>query len=241
MLIRPYSDSSLFDYNNPCEPTAANFPCCKFLLRCDETSGNSLTDKISGRAFAVSGGSMSFVTNGIQVASGVGLTAAVLQNSIAVGANSALLLAIGNIAPVASGVHVDSATTTLLSVNTSGGSAASDGTNTAAAGNATASSIVATAIKYVSGATAQGQKLECTASTYTATAAVNSTPGNLVSIPTIDRFGITTIAASSTYYMVALFVFANGIPVDTKSAIAWMLGATQRGIKGVYPGWKGVT
>jgi len=62
MLIRPYSDSSLFAANNPCDATTANFPAVKHFWKCAETSGTTLTDVMRG--LVLSGAdTMTFGTN----------------------------------------------------------------------------------------------------------------------------------------------------------------------------------
>lgn len=234
MIITPYP---ALNSHAELAQTAANFPACKFFLPCDETSGTTLKERISGASLSVPSG-LAFVSNGITFTVDTPIT---LPANIAVGTKSALLLAVGNFGGFGTVGFATAANADRLIVSALNGNSVQDGTNTASGGNCTTGAIVGTATKAVPGASNQAQKIESTLTTYTETAAVSATPGAITSIPTLEKLRFGSIASQvQTLYAAYLFVFANGIPADIKGAITWMTANAQAGNKAIYPGWRGL-
>lgn len=242
MIITPYSSSSERATGGKWAPTADNFPCCKLYFPCDETSGTTLTDAINGSTVTTSAavtGSAGLLT----IASGGGVAQTDLGIEIAVGAKSALLMAVLNSAALANLILSDSsgASGNLMALDTTSSNRVSDGTNTANGGNMTAGSMRASCILFTPGTTGEGQKIECTSTTYTASAAANAAPGDLATLGTLTDLVINSVAASSVYGGIGFFVFDSTPSASLlQSMIAWHTWAWANNVKTIYPGLRGV-
>lgn len=92
------------------------------------------------------------------------------------------------------------------------------------------------------------QTLQCdTSATYTAETATTTANDSLASGVALSADNLASLEGASnkwacsatvtSLYGAALFIFANGLPSDYRSAIAWMTYQWSIGNKVIYPGW----
>lgn len=245
MLITPFSDSNLFAAKGPLEPTAENFPCLSHFFKCDEGSGNSLTDVVSGSS-AATGVTLNWsaVTNGVSIPAGNTLSLTLPNDVDLSGSPTCLLVFVGN-KPVTGEFALYDGIVPQFQVFVSG--AVTDGTNSASGTVLTASSDLGYGLGFAhnagggdtcdthEGGTASGSNIDDVDNA--------AAPGDL-SLGTIDIMKIAAAAgASASLFGWAFFVFTSldDLPADTAAAVQWMTAQWLAGNKWIYPGWKGLT
>lgn len=232
MIIKPYSairDEAF---------AAADYPACKLLFKCDEGTGNSLTESVSGLSVATG------ITLGWSVSNAVRMSALMsnlaLGQTIAVGTNSALLMAVTNLSAV-SFVNLGISGSTRLGFMSSAYTA-SDGTDTATTAAPTTGAILGIGAGYVPGTSNELTAYQASTTVWTAPANASGAPGDITDLGNFTHFPtFGSSVGNMDLYGLALFVFDSGIPADVKAAIAWMTAEWQRGNKAIYPGWKGLS
>lgn len=230
MNIQPYTEAITV--------SAANFPCCKLFLKCDETSGTTLTDAISGNAITP-GIAMAFDTsNAVKFVAGATASNLSLGKTIAIGTKSALRLTVCNMG-LLPGANLGTSGLAKITLSSTG-MTISDGTNTASPSLApTQSAIVGASISFTSGTANEGTSRQVTLTTLTGPTNGTATPADLTNMGNITHYvTLGSTIGDFILYGDALFVFDNGIPADANAAIAWMTARWQAGYKEIYPGWK---
>lgn len=235
MLIRPHSDPSLYVPGGKFEPTAANFPSCKFFLPCSETSGTVLTDVIGGSVLnLVNAGSpedgMHILLNGANT----GLS---LGRSIVVG-NSPWMFIVtaGNAAIAATVAMLNADSTEYISAATTG-NVVDDGPT----GHAVGTTLAALQTHAILGQAGSANTIvghRTTDTTYTAGTPVVATPNSIA-----DLTKITLTASIMNLFGVALFVFSGSFPSSKllQDTITWThWNWSNKTSKGLYPGLKGI-
>lgn len=256
MIIRPYSDTSLYSSGGPLEPTSTNFPACKHFFKCNEATAGAgtVTDSIGSVVLTSSG-----VTNNADgtITLDSGLTAIASGTLSAPGTKNVLLMWSGMPASTNAIMAIGS---TAASTNRGFRSSANgSGTTTpAAVGDGATAVPVGTAGLSGTGAQLQARALtinwtsatglepyDWDGTTWTARAAAGdfeTVNGQITGITTMDA--AVNIGASIRPAYIQIWYFTT-LPTagEIKSALLWthaMATTTPFG-KYLYPGFKNRT
>lgn len=244
MIIKPYTQ---FDSADELAATTANFPSLKHFFACNETSGTTLTDSVSGNT--ITAAAMTFVANGVVPNPGAAANLAYSGTLTAPGTDSFVLLAVGKFNGTAAIQYGTVASTGGIALTRAQAISLFDGANECAGtaftdGTTTTYGRANTVDNGGGAAWVTQQNFEATTTstitTLAGVAASTATPATIAGgIAVVDaslRFDSNTTAL----YGLALFTFAGALPVNTAAAVAWMTYQWANGNKVIYPGWKGL-
>lgn len=251
MMIRPYSDPTLFAAGGKCEANQTNFPALAMFWKFDEKSGNTITDSITG-VYHTDAANVAYDStfDGVScnVAAGTAATSGITPLA---GASDILIVGAAVLSSFRSqtvfgfGMGTASGTSAraLYATNTTGTSVCSQCDGTAASISTTALSSCLEDVP-LGGALAidRGAILQSRRHPDTTGAVVAQTSAGTASTGSIpDVAASHAIRFSGVMFGYAAFYFASGLPTNWESGAAWMAQQWMNGNKWIYPGFKGLT
>lgn len=227
MIIHPYNHLGAVLSDDGV--IAANFPSCRFFLKCNDAAGNLLRDSISGKDAVLTANFTRTVTGAVDLAT----CTLTLPRTVTIGTSPALLLLVHYRDAI---ILESSLTNSGRKLSAAGDSIAiTDGVNAAnPALNPTEAAIRGLGLAFKASAN-EGTVYEVATSITSAVANNDS----LVDMGSFDLMTFSVAAGNtiSRLYGAALFVFDSGVyPPDVNAILAWQTAQWQANNKWIYPG-----